>query len=126
MDSKATVWTARVMMAVAVLFLIVDGGMKLFNPAPVVDASVHLGIPLALNPRIGVLELVLVAIYLIPQTSVLGVVLWTAYLGGATAIQVRIGEGWFPVLFPSFIALLLWGALWLRDEALRKRIPIRN
>ena len=80
----------------------------------------RLGYPLALAPVIGVLALAGVALYAIPKTSIIGAIFLTAFLGGATASQVRIGEPLFThVLFPSYVAALLWGGLWLRDARTR-------
>jgi DoxX-like family len=66
---------------------------------------------------IGVMQLVCLAVYLIPRTSLVGAVLWTGYLGGAIASQVRVGNPLFThVLFPIYVAGLLWGGLYLRDS----------
>lgn len=60
-----------------------------------------------------------------PQTSVLGVVLWTGYLGGAVAAHVRVGNPLFShVLFPVYIGVLLWLGLWLRDARVRQVLPL--
>ena len=53
-------------------------------------------------------------------TAVLiGAILLTGYLGGATATQLRAGAEMFPLLFPGIIGLLIWGGLLLRDARLR-------
>ena len=73
---------------------------------------------------LGVLELVCLALYLLPQTAVFGALLWTGYLGGAVASHVRIGNPMLThVLFPIYVATLLWLGLWLRDARLNGRIP---
>ena len=74
---------------------------------------------------VGLLQLACVALYLIPQTSVLGMVLLTGYLGGAIASYVRIREP-YPVLVPLTTALLLWAGLYLREERLRSLLPFRK
>ena len=49
------------------------------------------------------------------------------YLGGAVAAQVRIGAPLFStVLAPIYVALFLWGGLYLRDERVRALIPLRR
>lgn len=63
-------------------------------------------------------------LYMIPRTSVLGAILVTGYLGGATASPVRLQDPWF--LFPVVIGVLVWGGLYFRDERLRARIPLRS
>lgn len=125
--SKKKLWTGRILSALAVLFLLFDGAIKLTNAAPVAESFGQLGWPVRLAPGLGILELVLVAVYLIPQTSVLGAILWTGYLGGAIAVQVRVGNPLFShVLFPIYVAALLWGGLFLIDGRLRALVPLRN
>ena len=69
---------------------------------------------------LGILQLVLLALYLVPRTALLGAVLWTGYLGGAVATHVRVGNPLVShVLFPVYVAALLWGGLWLRDRRTR-------
>jgi hypothetical protein len=59
----------------------------------------------------------LLALYLIPRTAPIGAILWTGYLGGAIASHVRAGNPLFThMLFPIYIAALLWAGLWLRDR----------
>jgi hypothetical protein len=68
-----------------------------------------------------------VIVYVVPRTSLLGAVLLTGYLGGAVASQVRIESPLFThVLFPTYIAALLWGGLVLRDPRIRAFIPWRQ
>ncbi|HMG34901.1 MAG TPA: DoxX family protein [Blastocatellia bacterium] len=118
--SKTGVWTGRIISALAVLFLLFDGIMKLMIAGPVIDAHTQLGIPTHLARPIGVLELLCVLIYLIPQTSVLGAVLLTGYLGGAVMTHLRIGDPLFShTLFPIYVGVFLWGGLFLRDVRVR-------
>ena len=76
-------------------------------------------------PRVAMIQLACAALYLIPRTSVLGVVLLTGYLGGAISQYTRMGEP-IPVLVPLTTALLAWGGLYLREERLRALLPIRR
>jgi hypothetical protein len=71
---------------------------------------------------LGVIELLCVAVYVFPRTSVPGAVLLTGYLGGAVASHVRVGDPVFPVVFPILIGVLFWGGLYLRDDRLRTLI----
>ncbi len=124
---KKQLWAARIFTALPVLFLLVDGVMKLFSPAPVVEGMIRLGYPLSLTATIGVILLICVVVYTIPRTSVLGALLLTGYLGGAVASQLRVGEPLFShVLFPVYLAVLIWGGLYLREERLRALIPLRS
>ncbi len=119
-------WAGRVISALSVLFLLWDGVMKLWKPAPVLESFARLGYPEGVATGIGILELVCLAVYVIPRTSVLGAILLTGYLGGAVATHVRIGDPLFThVLFPTYVGLLLWVGLFLRDARLRSLIPLR-
>ncbi|HEX5473968.1 MAG TPA: DoxX family protein [Vicinamibacterales bacterium] len=109
-----------VLSAVGVLFLIVDAGMKILSLAPSVTATVALGYPASLVVPIGAIEMACLALYLWPRTAVVGAVLWTGYLGGAVASQARVQAPLFGnVLFPIYVAVLLWAGLWLRDRRAR-------
>lgn len=125
-SSKPTLWGGRIISTLAVLFLIMDGVIKVINIQPVVDSSIQLGLPVGLTPSIGILLLVCLAVYLMPQTAVLGAILLTGYLGGAIAIQARIGAELFSLVFPLIIGALLWGGLFLRDPQLRSLVPLRR
>ena len=64
-------------------------------------------------------------LYVIPRTSILGAILLTAYLGGAVASQVRVGEPLFShVLFPVYVGRLAWAGPFLREVRLRALIPV--
>ena len=121
-------WTGRILSGIAVAFLIFDSVIKFFTAsAPVVQAMNQLGFPVRVAPQLAVLEIILLVIYLLPRTSVLGVVLWTGYLGGAIALHLRVGNPLFShVLFPVYVALLLWGGLYFREDRLRQLLPLRS
>jgi hypothetical protein len=118
-------WAGWVLGGLPALFLLLDGAMKLFKPAPVVEATTQLGFAESVIVPLGCVLLACTALYLIPHTAVLGAILLTGYLGGAVASHVRGGEGWFPILFPVVFGALLWGGLYLRDERLRALLPLR-
>jgi hypothetical protein len=121
--SKSRLWTARILSGLAAAFLLFDAVMKLVKPPVVVKATVELGYPESTIVGIGVVLLVCMLLYLIPRTSILGAVLLTGYLGGAVASNVRIGNPLFShVLFPIYVAALVWGGLYLRDTRLRTLI----
>ena len=124
--SKGRLWAGRIISGLPALFLLVDAIMKLFKPSFVVDATVKLGYPESVIIGIGLVLLASTILYLIPITSILGAILLTGYLGGAVATHVRVGEGWFSILFPVVFGVLLWAGLWLRDELLQKLIPLRG
>ena len=125
--SKAQVVAGRALSGIAVLFLLFDGGAKVMQLQPVIDGSQQLGYPAETVFGIGVVLLTCVALHLIPQTKVLGAMLLTAYLGGAVATHVRVGSPLFThVLFPTYVAALVWGGLILREPWLRVILPTRR
>jgi hypothetical protein len=126
--SKGKLWTGRVMTSVAVLFLLMDGIMKLAKPAPVIQGTLELGYPETVIVGLGVILLVSVLLYAVPRTAVLGAILLTGYLGGAVATHVRVGNPLLShTLFPVYFGILIWGGLALRDERVQKLLlPLRH
>ena len=112
------------MSAVPVLMLLMSGVMKLAKPQPVVDGFVHYGFPLGMIAGLGVLEILCTVVYLIPRTSILGAILVTGYLGGATVTTLRLGESSY--VMAVILGILAWGGLYLRDPRLRALIPFRR
>lgn len=105
--SKKMLWAGRIISILVVLFLFLDGVIKVLKLTPAVEASVNLGYPENTVFGIGILLLVCAVFYAIPQTAMLGAILLTGYLGGATATQVRVGAGLFPILFPGILGALV-------------------
>jgi hypothetical protein len=125
--SRAQIWTARALKGIAVSFLLLDAGMKVLKSAAAVEGTASLGYPPDSVFGIGVVQLVCVVLYIVPRTSFLGAVLLTGYLGGAIATHVRVGNPLFThILFPTYVAALIWGALYLRDARLRALVPARG
>jgi hypothetical protein len=116
-------WAGLVMSMLPVLMLLMSAVMKFIKPAAVVEGFAHLGFPESLALGLGILELACTIVYLIPQTSVLGAILLTGYLGGATVTQLRVGD---PFFMPVLLGVLVWGGLFLRDPQLRELIPLRR
>ena len=123
--SKGSFWVGRIMSALAALFLLMDGVMKLLKPAPVVEGTVQLGYPESVIFGLGIVLLFCVVLYMIPRTSILGAIMLTGYLGGAVASQVRVGHALFShTLSPVYVAALVWGGLFLCEARLRALIPL--
>ena len=124
--SKAALWIGRGMSILIVFFLLLDGVMKLFKPAPVVEATEKLGYQQSVIIPLGIVLIACTVLYIIPQSAVLGAILLTGYLGGAVASHLRAGDDWFPILFPVAFGLLVWGGLYLRDPRIRAIVPMRK
>jgi hypothetical protein len=117
--SAGQLWSGRILSGLAVAFLLFDAGGKLIKAKPVIDWTVQLGFPASTVFPMGVLLLVGVVLYVIPRTSVLGAIWLAAYLGGAVATHVRVGNPLAShVLFPVYVAAFVWGGLALRNPKL--------
>lgn len=122
MSKKSLVWAGRILSALPVLFLLLDGVMKVVKPPFVVEATVQLGYPESVIVGLGILLVACTILYIIPRTAVLGAILLTGYLGGAVATHVRVGGPLFSILMPVILGAMLWGGLYLRDERVRSLV----
>jgi len=120
-SSTKMVWSGRIISIVIILFMVFDGVTKLIKIAPVVQAMIQGGFAASLAPVIGVIVLVCTIVYAIPRTSILGAILLTAYLGGATVTNLRVGQ---PVYLSIVFGILVWLGLYLRDARIRALIPL--
>ena len=112
--------------ALVILFLLMDAVMKLLALPVVLEAGASIGFPGAsMNRALGLLLLGCTLLYIAPPTSVLGAILLTAYLGGAAATHVRLGNPLFThVLFGVYVGVFLWAGLALRQPQLLKLFPL--
>ncbi len=116
MSTKAQRITGWVLTILVGLFLIVVSGVpKFLDVGKIPDMAnmmTKLQIPLNLLTTLGVLEIAVAVLYLIPRTAFLGAILTTGYLGGALWTHLRVGDVWF---FPIIIGVLMWLGLALRQ-----------
>ena len=118
MISQTKVWTGRAISAVPALLFRSGGIIASLKLVPsVVESFVHLGYPESVVPGIGVVQFLCAVLYVIPRTSIWGALLLTAYLGGATASHVRVGE---PFYGPMIVCVLVWAGLVLRNGKLQE------
>ncbi|MFO1008245.1 MAG: DoxX family protein [Planctomycetaceae bacterium] len=116
MPSKAKRITGHVLTGLVGLFLIGASGVPKFIDFPgKKEMFDHLGITPELAPVLGVIEIAVTLLFLIPRTSFIGAILVTGYLGGAVWTHVRVGDPWF---FPIIIGVVMWVALGLRKPAI--------
>ena len=102
----------------------VPGAVMIFLRRPeVFEGMALMGLPESLILPLGVLEMLCVAVYLVPRTSVLGAILLTGYMGGAILTHLRVGEA---VYLQVAIGILVWLGLWLREPRLRALLPLRG
>jgi len=125
--AKKSLVAGYVLTALVALFLTFDTVIKVLRLPPAIQGTTALGYPADTVLWIGMIELVCLGLYLTPRTSVLGAVLLTGYLGGAIATHVRVGSPLLShTLFPIYVALVLWGGLYLRETRLRALVPFRR
>ena len=122
--SKVARWTGWVLSAIPVLLVLMGSVMKLMKAPSVMEGMARAGVPEHLIVPVGVIELICVVIYLIPSTSILGAILITGLLGGATMTGLRVSDPTFPM--PVIVGVLAWAGLWLREPRLKQLIPLRR
>jgi hypothetical protein len=120
----AAFWIGWVLSVLPVLLAAFSGVMKLSHTAQVLEGFKHFGYPESTLTAIGLLEVSVAILVLIPQTAVLGAILFTAYFGGAVATHVRIGEPMW--IGPVLLCVFVWLGLWLREPRLRALAPLRR
>ncbi|MDB4973643.1 MAG: Arginine/ornithine antiporter ArcD [Myxococcaceae bacterium] len=118
--SAKALWSGRILSGLMSAFLLLDASMKLLGAPEAVKGTTELGYQASVVVPLGVIQLLCLALYLVPRTAVLGAILWTGYLGGAIATHVRMDNPLFShVLFPIYVAAFLWAGVWLRDPRVR-------
>jgi hypothetical protein len=123
----AAAWTGRVLSGLVAAFLGVNATVGLLALPEAVEGTRALGLDPALLPALGVVQLTLLVLYLVPRTAPLGAVLWTGWLGGAIATHLRLGNPALThLLFPLYVAVPLWLGLWLRDPRVRAVLGPRS
>lgn len=125
-QSKATRVTGYVMHWIVIIFMLFDSIIKFFKPEPVVQSTVNeLGYQYHHINTLGILGTVFTVLFIIPRTRILGAVLLTAQFGGAIASHLRVGNPLFThTLFPIYIAILMWGSIWLRNDKIQSILPL--
>jgi hypothetical protein len=120
------VWIGWGMSGLVIAFLLLDSVMKILALPVVLEAGQSIGFPgVSMSRTLGTLLIACTLLYIVPQTSILGALLITAYLGGAVATHLRLGAPLFShVLFGVYVGVLLWGGLTLRYPVLFKLIPL--
>ena len=122
-------WAGRALSALVIVFLLLDGAIKLVPLQVVIDTLVQLGYPpdAGIARTIGALTLACALLYAWPRTAPLGAVLLTGLLGGAMATHLRAGS---PIathlLFGLYLGVAAWAGLWLRDPRVRAALPWRR
>ncbi len=116
-----------VLSVIVILALVADGAVDLFAPALISAQMAETGFPANLATVVGLIIFVCVILYAIPRTAVLGAILTTGFFGGAICAHLRLGEiGSPPQLISLLLGVMAWGGLYLRDERIRRLLPLRS
>ncbi|MFN3539542.1 MAG: DoxX family protein [Rhodococcus sp. (in: high G+C Gram-positive bacteria)] len=116
-----------VLQILVIVFLLFDAISHILNLQVVKDATGDLGLRDDMAPITGIVMLVILILYTIPATSILGAIVLTGYLGGAVLTNWRVEEPLLStVFFAIYVGIAAWGALYLRDERVRSIIPLRR
>ncbi len=118
-------WAGWIVSLWPVFVVLASARWKLTRSPFYVHEFARIGWPDSRLDLLAFLQLGAIALFLIPPTAVLGCVILTGYLGGAIAAYTRIGDP-YPVLVPLSTAIIAWFGLWLREERLRKLLPLRR
>lgn len=123
LSNRRTSWSVvagRVITGISIALMTLDASMKLFVTKEAMEGTAQLGFSPSIVLPLGLIQLACLILYVIPRTSSLGAALFTGYLGGAVATHVRLGNPMFThILSPVYVAILLWGGLYLRDPRVR-------
>jgi hypothetical protein len=115
-NAKLTTWAIRILTTLVTLPFILSGIAKLIGVPAVVEGLTKAGIPGGAILPIGLLELFCLAVYLIPRTAVLGTLLLTGYLGGATVTNIVHRTDF---IHPLVVGVFVWAGASLRVTELQ-------
>lgn len=119
MRAKTKKITGWVLTILVIVFLLFDSIGKIVGIDESVKATIELGYPESTIGIIGLILLGITILYAVPRTSFIGLILMTAYFGGAVATHVREESPLFShTLFPVYFALMAWAGLALRNKRL--------
>jgi hypothetical protein len=123
MTTPATLWISRILTALITLAIAATATMKIAGKPKLMLATLtQAGIPESAVIPISLVELTCLALYLIPQTTVLGAVLLTGYLGGAIVVHIITHQSAFP---PFLLGMMAWGGIYFHIPALQSLLPLR-
>jgi threonine/homoserine efflux transporter RhtA len=115
--TSKSVWVGRILAVLVSLPFVISSVMKLIRHPEVIKGMTHLGLPESILLPLGVIELLCVVLYLIPQTAFFGAILLTGYVGGTIITHWRMGE---PMYVQILFGVLAWIGLYLRRPRLRE------
>lgn len=116
---KIVEWTLS---GVLILILLSSGILKLSGLPQAGEMAASVGGAKNLL-FLGVLEIIIVFLFVIPRTKVIGLLLMIAYFGGAMATHLITGE---PILVPTLIQALVWLTAFFAIPELKEKLLKKN
>jgi len=92
--------------------IILSGALKISGYHPMLLHFVEMGLYNYLT-LFGALEIIFAFLFLFPQTARAGLLLLTAYFGGAMAVEIPYGM----IAAPAIPLVLVWVAAFIREPA---------
>ena len=124
--SSTALWTGKIIQGLLCLFLLFDSGMKIIKQSKSIEATKQIGLPESCIQLLGFYLLIATILFIIPRTSMHGILMLIAYLGGATAITfLNKPEDW-SFLFPVVFALLILLSLYLQNINFRNILSFKQ
>src|SRR6516162_5935495 len=117
---KWQIVTGWVLSGILALVFLPSAFFKIAQPAGFLEEWTK-SYPAGAARPLGIIELTMFVLYLIPKTRYLGGLIMLAYLGGAVATHLHNQDGMFTV--PIAVGIVAWLGLYLRDRKLRALVP---
>ena len=118
--SKARLWISYILQGIVVTMFLMGAVMNVLQTEQAVAGATGLGYPESAVLILGIALLLSTLLYAFPKTSGFGAVLLTGWLGGAVASHVIHQDPLFTTIFPVIFGIVIWFALWLRQEKVQQ------
>lgn len=116
-------WTGWTLTILPSAMLILSAVMKITHNPTAVKGLQDAGWKLEILRPLGITELLCTVIYLNPQTSVLGAILLTGYMGGAISHHLAHQES---IIVQVIFGVVIWLGIFLREPRLWSVLPWRT
>ena len=112
MNAKRKI-TGNILVFLGALMLLGSAGAKLAHVPKVVSQLGAMGLDGSKLTFIALLEVVGALLFLIPLTRAAGLLVVSAFLGGAIATHLQHDQS---IIQPSFVLFVIWLGTWLRHR----------
>jgi len=117
--SKGVLYTSYILQGIVVLLFLMGAANNLLQTEMAVEGAVEFGYPEHAVLYMGLILLISTILYAIPKTTFIGVLLLTAWLGGAVATHLIHNDPLTNIFIPVVFGIIVWVPIWLRNEKLR-------